>query len=475
MQYIPSIGLEVHVQLDTRTKMFCACMTDLDSEPNTNICPVCLGYPGALPVMNEEAVRLTVMTGLMLGCEINPRSKFDRKNYFYPDMPKNYQISQYDSPLCIGGGLDIEAGGVSKYVRLVRIHLEEDVAKSSHTGGISRIDFNRAGHPLMEIVTEPDISSPDEAMVFLSRLRQILLYGGISKCNLEDANMRCDVNCSVRPEGREELGVKTELKNMNTFKGVFHALEHEIERQKALLASGGAVAQETRRWNAELCVTEVMRSKEEAHDYRYLPDPDLVPVCLAAEQVEGWRECLPELPEKRIKRMTNQYGIPEYDAKVLADDKAIADFFEVAAGVSGNPKAVSNWMMTEMLRCLADSDSGIDSIMFAPEDLARLVELVDKGVLNSNSAKEVFAVMFEKGVKPDAAVENMGLKQVSDVGELEKMVDEALNKHADSVDDYRKGKKAALQFLVGQVMRMSKGKANPKMVQEMLKGKLDPT
>ncbi|MDO9543428.1 MAG: Asp-tRNA(Asn)/Glu-tRNA(Gln) amidotransferase subunit GatB, partial [Kiritimatiellia bacterium] len=341
MKYLVTIGLEVHVQLLTRTKMFCACKTDYGSAPNTQVCPVCLGYPGALPVINEEAIRLTVLTGLMLGSKINTFSKFDRKNYFYPDMPKNYQISQYDCPFCTGGELEIVYGERTKKVKLTRIHLEEDVGKNMHLGDMSSVDFNRAGHPLMEIVTDPDMNSPEEALAFLLALKQILTYGLISRCNLEEGNVRCDINCSIRPENQAQLGVKAEIKNLNTFKGVFQALKHEIERQTEVLKSGGVIVQETRRWNSERGLTENMRSKEEAHDYRYFPDPDLLPVVLKDEQIGRWKKDIPELPRQRRERIMSQYGIPEYDAKVLSADKATADFFEEAAGLSANPKAVS--------------------------------------------------------------------------------------------------------------------------------------
>jgi len=320
MTYIPSIGLEVHVQLKTRTKMFCGCSTTYGALPNTQVCPVCLGYPGAMPVMNVEAIRLTVQAGLMLGCEIGTYSKFDRKSYFYPDMPKNYQITQYDKPLCLGGGLDIEVGGQAKHVGLTRIHLEEDVGKSTHHAACSGVDFNRAGVPLMEIVTEPDIASADEAMAFLLALKQTLLYAGVSDCNLEEGNLRCDVNISVRPAGSDKLGTKAEIKNMNTFKGVHAALLHEIDRQTALVSGGGRVVQQTLRWEPELGETLPMRSKEDAHDYRYFPEPDLLPVALERAQIDAWQAALPERPADRRTRMMQAYGIPVYDAGVLTAD-----------------------------------------------------------------------------------------------------------------------------------------------------------
>ncbi|MFN2352247.1 MAG: Asp-tRNA(Asn)/Glu-tRNA(Gln) amidotransferase subunit GatB, partial [Kiritimatiellia bacterium] len=369
MRTYPAIGLEIHVQLDTRTKMFCGCATDFGAPPNTLVCPVCLGYPGALPVINAEAIRLTVRTGMMLGCRINRRSKFDRKHYFYPDMPKNYQISQYDQPLCLGGSLELPGareGDATKTVHLTRIHLEEDVAKNMHFRETSGVDFNRAGHPLMEIVTEPVLESPQQAYDFLTALKQILVYGGISHCNLEEGNMRCDINCSVRADPGEPLGVKTEIKNMNTFKGVLQALKHEIERQSELLRTGGVVLQETRRWDPARNATESMRTKEDAHDYRYFPDPDLLPVKLSEDCLRKWEGDLPELPRERCARLVREYGLPEYDAGVISADKHVADYFEAAACLGAAPKMVSNWVMTEMLRLLAESEMEITRVGITP-------------------------------------------------------------------------------------------------------------
>ena len=472
MSYSATIGLEVHVQLATRTKMFCACRTNFGAPPNTQVCPVCLGYPGVLPVINEEAVRLTVMTGLMLGARIAPFSKFDRKNYFYPDMPKNYQISQYDQPLCIGGAVDIDVRGTLKTIPLTRIHLEEDVGKNMHARETSSIDFNRAGHPLMEVVTPPELESAEDALAFLQALKQILLYGGVSRCNLEEGNLRCDVNCSVRPRGQQTLGVKTEIKNLNTFKGVFQALKYEIKRQTEVLASGGTIIQETRRWETEQGITDSMRTKEAAHDYRYFTDPDLMPVVLAADQIESWKKLLPELPRQRCERLVCQYGIPPYDAQVLSADKAVADYFEETCRYSSNPKAISNWLMTDMLRRLAEKEMEINQAAIRPQALADLVRLVETQVVNSNTAKEVFAALFEQGGDPEQWVQQKGLAQVSDAGAIEAMVDKAMAEHPKSVADFRAGKSAAMQFLVGQVMRASQGKAHPRRVQELLKKKL---
>jgi len=473
MEYVASIGLETHVQLKTHAKIWCGCANVFGSEPNRDVCPICLGYPGTMPVLNREAVKLTVVAGLMLGCDIQRTSKFDRKSYFYPDMPKNYQISQYDMPLCLGGGVEIEVNGVKKTIRIHRIHLEEDVAKNNHFESSSGVDFNRAGTPLMEIVSEPDLSSADEAFAFLQALKQMLVYGGVSDCNLEQGNMRCDINCSVRPIGQERLGTKTEIKNMNTFKGVHRSVSYEIKRQVEVLTQGGKIQQETRRWDDGAGVTRSMRSKEDAHDYRYFPEPDLMPVVLSEAEIESWRLALPEMPAARRQRLVEEYGLPEYDAGVLVSDKAVADYFEEVARSCGNPKAASNWVMTEMMRMLSESEQDITTVKVTPDTLAQLIQLVDQRVINMTGAKEVFAELFAQVGDPKSIVEARGLVQVSDSGALSAWVDEAIAANPKSVADYQAGKAAALQFLMGQVMRASKGKANPPMVLEALKSKLD--
>jgi aspartyl-tRNA(Asn)/glutamyl-tRNA(Gln) amidotransferase subunit B len=465
---IASIGLEVHVQLRTNTKMFCSCPNRYGGEPNTHVCPVCLGYPGALPVINAEAVKLTVMTGQLLGCRINLRNKFDRKNYFYPDQAKNYQISQYDQPLCEGGQLEIQLKDRTKVIRITRIHLEEDVAKNTHFGDGSGIDFNRAGTPLMEIVTEPDMENEDEAFAFLTALKQILAYAEISDCNLEQGNIRCDINTSVRPTRESPLGTKVEIKNMNTFRGAHRALAHEIQRQIREVQRGRTIPQETRRWDDDAGVSSSMRTKEYAHDYRYFPEPDLLPVELTQEQVDAWSALLPERPAERRERMIREYGIPDYDAGVLAADRAIADFFEKAARLSGKGKAVSNWMMSEMMRLLTATGKDIGAAKITPEALAALVELVEAKTINQPAAKEVFALLFEQGGDPRQIVKDRGLVQVSDAGAIQGFVDQVVRDNDRSVQDYKGGKEAALQFLVGQVMRISKGKANPQMARELL-------
>jgi len=418
--------------------------------------------------MNEEAIRLTVLAGLMLGSTISAHSKFDRKSYFYPDMPKNYQISQYDMPLCVGGRVDIDVDSGVKRIGITRIHLEEDVGKNMHFENSSGVDFNRAGVPLMEIVSEPDLASSEEAFAYLQALKEILLCGGISDCNLEEGNIRCDVNCSVRSSGQKELGTKTEIKNLNTFRGVLHALGHEVERQRRLLEAGGEVEQETLRWDVDTGVTVSMRSKEDAHDYRYFPEPDLMPVVLSAAQISEWKKDIPELPRRRRKRFVKEYGIPEYDAGVLVADRAVADYFEAAARLCPNRKAVSNWIMTEMLHLLSERNLTIADLPMKPEALADLVKLVDGKTVNMTTAKEIFAVLFERGGSPDDIVKEKRLTQVSDLGVIERLVERAMGENPRSVADYKSGKKAAAQFLIGQVMRLSKGKASPQVVMKIL-------
>ena len=470
MKYLTTIGLETHVQLKTTTKMFCGCSLQFGAEPNTNVCPVCMGYPGALPVANREAIKLTVMSGLMLGCEINSHSTFDRKNYFYPDMSKDYQISQNVHPLCLGGGVTIQTPNGPKRIRINHIHLEEDAAKINHYARFSGVDYNRCGTPLMEIVSEPDLSSPDEALAYLQALKQILVYTGVSACNLEEGNMRSDVNISVRPEGQETLGTKVEIKNMNTFKGIYAAAEYEIARQIHVVTHGGALVQETRRWEPDAGETQSMRSKENAHDYRYFPEPDLVPVTLSAEQIEAWRAALPELPSLRRERMVAQYGIPEYDAGVLADEKPNADFFETSAKLCKPElyKTVSNWFMVEVMRLLSESGKTVVACALTPQALAELVNLVDQRVINGPTAKELLPELFEKGGMPKALVEARGLGQVSDVSALDGFVKQALASNPKSVADYKAGKKAAAGYFVGQVMKLSKGKADPKVVGDLV-------
>ena len=473
MEYEVVIGLETHVQLKTTTKMFCGCSTAFGASPNAHVCPVCLGYPGALPSMNEEAIRYTVMAGLMLGCKIADYAKFDRKNYFYPDSSKNYQITQLDYPLCLGGGVEIVGmDGEKKTVRIHHIHLEEDVGKLTHRAGCSGVDFNRAGTPLMEIVSEPDMRSADEAIAYLTALREMMIYAGVSECNLEEGNMRSDVNISIRPKGQQAYGTKIEIKNMNTFSGIHAALLYEIERQKAACDVGQALRQETRRWDTEAGETTVMRSKENSDDYRYFPEPDLMPIALSAEQVATWAAQLPEAPAKRRERMIAEYGIPEYDAGVLSADRALADFFEATAKRCGNGKLASNWVMAEVLAITAKTGVELADSQLTPEALGDLLKLLDGKTINGPTAKALLPELFEKGGDPAAIVKERGLGQVSDAGAIEAFVDAVLEANPKVVADFRAGKGAAIGFLVGQVMKQSKGKASPQMVQELLRKKL---
>jgi aspartyl-tRNA(Asn)/glutamyl-tRNA(Gln) amidotransferase subunit B len=477
-RYIPTIGLEVHVQLKTRSKMFCGCPVEYGSEPNSHTCPVCLGYPGALPVMNEQALRMTALTGLMLNCNIADDCKFDRKNYFYPDMPKNYQISQYDQPLCAGGQVPLydlaypkdfqkHIPNPGKVVHLTRIHLEEDVAKSFHFESSTGIDFNRAGTPLMEIVSEPDIESPEEAFAYLTALQQILVYGGVSDADMEKGQMRCDCNVSVRPEGTDALGTKIEIKNMNTISGVRRALAFEIQRQIQVLSAGGALSQETRRWDDDLGQTTLMRVKESAHDYRYFPEPDLLPVNTRVFMADV-RAQRPELPAEKRERFVRDYSITEYDASVLASERALADYFEKAAQHSSNPKGIANWVLNDVLNALSQSGSGIADCPVEAEQLRALVALVEKGEINARQAKEVFAEMFATGKAAGTIVEEKGLKQESDLGAIESLAKQAIEANPKAVAEYRAGKTASINFLKGQVMKLSQGKANPSVVGEIL-------
>jgi aspartyl-tRNA(Asn)/glutamyl-tRNA(Gln) amidotransferase subunit B len=481
-EYVATIGLEVHAQLKTKSKMFCGCRVEYGAEPNTHTCPTCLGLPGALPVMNGEALRLTARAGLMLGCNIPEVCKFDRKNYYYPDMPKNYQISQYDQPLCLGGGVPLHETAYpkdaqktiatpGKTIRLTRIHLEEDVAKSFHLETASGIDFNRAGTPLMEIVSEADIASPEEAFAYLTALRQILVYGDISDADMEKGQMRCDVNVSVRPVDQKEYGTKIELKNLNTISGVRRALSFEIERQIAFVKAGGKLDQETRRWDDDRGETTLMRIKESAHDYRYFPDPDLLPV-RTAKLVESAKVGMPELPQAKRNRFVADFGISEYDASVLADDAALADYFEKAAQGSPKPKSVANWIINDLLSALSSASLDLSACPIQASYIGELTALIESGSISGRQGKEVFAEMMASGKQPAVIVEEKGLKQVSDTGAIEAFCDEVIAANPASVADYKSGKEAALNFLKGQVMKLSKGKANPAVAGEILAKKL---
>ena len=477
MEFENTIGLETHVQLKTNTKMFCGCLLKTGCEPNTNVCPVCLGYPGALPVMNKEAVKFTVMSGLMLGGKVNRRATFDRKNYFYPDMAKDYQISENGNPLIVGGGVEITLkDGSKKFIRINHIHLEEDAAKINHYATTSGVDFNRGGTPLMEIVSEPDLSSADEAIAYLTALKEMLVYAGVSDCNLEEGNMRSDVNISIRPVGETKLGTKVEIKNMNSFSGIHAALLYEAKRQRECRAHSIPIVQETRRWDPEAMETAAMRSKENAHDYRYFPEPDLVPVELSEEQVEEWRKLLPEKPEKRRARMVEEYGIAEYDADVLSQHKANADYFEAACAAFKGDKKLSkqlcNLFMGDVMALMNLSGKAIGECAMAPASLASLVMLSAAGTINGPTLKELLPEVFEKGGDPAAIVKERGLGAVSDTAALEAFVDQAIAENPGPVADFKAGKKAAAGFFVGQVMKLSKGKADPKLVGPMIARKL---
>jgi len=473
--YEAVIGLEVHVQMKTRSKVFCGCATAFGAEPNTLVCPVCLGLPGTLPVLNEAALRYAVLTGLMLGSRIATFSNFDRKNYFYPDLPKNYQISQYDLPLCVGGGLEIDLGGSRTTVGITRVHLEEDAGKLVHSevaGGESGVDFNRTGVPLLEIVSEPDIAEPEGAFAYLKALKLLLQYLGVSDCDMEKGSLRCDANVSIRPRGSATLGIKTEVKNMNSFRAVQKALTYEIERQKRALGEGERIVQETRLWEAESEVTHPMRSKEEAHDYRYFPEPDLVPVVVDAAWVEEIRASLPESPLKRRDRLVSEFGIPEYDAEVLTSERGLADYFEACVKEGAEPKAASNLIMGEMLRMVKEGDVPLGQCRVRPEGIVEILGLVGEGTISAATGKEVFAEMFRTGRGAAEIVASRGLTQISDEGELGRIAEEVIKKNPKSVEDYRGGKKQAIGFLVGQVMRATGGKANPQVVNRVLREKL---
>src|SRR5690348_3286488 len=491
MEYEAVIGLETHVQLKTKSKMWCGCANAFGAPPNTNVCPVCLGFPGVLPVANEEAMRLTVLTGYLLNCSIPRYAKFDRKNYFYPDASKNYQVTQYDKPSTANGYLEFEFNGEIARVRITRAHLEEDVGKNIHFERNSGVDFNRAGVPLLEIVSEPDITSADMAYEYLNALKDILIYGGVSDADMEKGMVRCDVNISVRPKGQKELGAKIEIKNMNSFSGVRRALDYEIPRQIEVLNKGGKLVQSTRRWDDDAGITDEMRTKEHAHDYRYFPEPDLMPF----EPTEKWlaevSARVVELPLARKQRFMKEYQLPAGDAQTFVWDKALGNYFEGVAKQSKNPKSIANWVinnlrakLTEANDTLASQQSALgleredmnlltlSDLKFKPEAIAELASLVEAKTISSSAAQQVFAEMFETGKAPAAIVQEKGLAQVSDTGAIEKFCDEAIAANPGPVADFKAGKGAALNFLKGQVMKLSKGKANPALAGEILERKL---
>ena len=468
------IGVEVHAQLRTNSKMFCGCGTTFGLSANSQTCPVCLGLPGSLPVINRTAVEMAVRAGLALNCTIARSNQFARKNYFYPDLPKGYQISQYESPICQHGWIEIRDGSGTKQIRVRRAHLEEDAGKNIHETGTSgsRIDLNRAGTPLLEIVTEPDMRSADEVVAYLKGLRDILMYLDVCDGNMDEGSFRCEPNLSLRPLGQKEFGTKVELKNINSFKYVKDAVEYEIKRQTKVLNEGGKINQETRLWNIERGETAVMRSKEEAHDYRYFPDPDLVPLKLDDEWIEGFRANLPELPAVRTKRFVSDYGLPEYDATILTASKGMADYFEDCVKQFNQPKTVSNWVMGELMRELNNSGTDNSASPVMPERLVSLLQMVDQGTISLKVAREIFLELYSSGKAPEQIVQEKGLTQVSDERALAKIIEEVLSKNPGQVAQFKEGKQQVLGFLVGQVMKASGGKANPGKVNELLKKKL---
>jgi aspartyl-tRNA(Asn)/glutamyl-tRNA(Gln) amidotransferase subunit B len=474
MDYEAVIGLEVHAQLLTESKIFCGCSTKFGAAPNTHTCPVCLGMPGVLPVLNRKVVEFTLRLALATHCQIARTNRFARKNYFYPDLPKGYQISQYELPLAEHGWLDIEINGEIKRIGITRIHLEEDAGKLVHDESqpLSYVDFNRTGVPLIEVVSEPDLRTPEEASTYLKKLRDIVRYLDICDGNMEEGSLRCDANISLRPVGSEGFGVKTELKNMNSFRFVQRALEYEIKRQRAILEQGGTIVQETRLWDSDKGVTHGMRGKEEAHDYRYFPDPDLVPVVIDDEWIAKVRKDLPELPDAKKARFVKDYGLPEQDGVILTSSKDLADFFEASVARFPQPKKVSNWIMVELLKELKRDDKEIDQCPVTPEALADLLKMVEDNVISGKIAKTVFEEMYVTGKGPELIVEEKGLKQVTDESEIARVIDGVLESHPNEIEEYRAGKEKLFGFFIGQVMKETRGKANPKIVNKILREKL---
>lgn len=475
MEFEPVIGLEVHAQLKTETKIFCACSTAFGAPPNTHTCPVCLGMPGVLPVLNKKVVDYTLRMALATNCKISRESRFARKNYFYPDLPKGYQISQYELPIAEHGFIDIEVNDELQRIGITRIHMEEDAGKLIHEPDrpVSMVDYNRTGVPLMEIVSEPDIRSADGAGAYLRQLRSIVRYLGICDGNLEEGSFRCDANVSIRPVGQEKLGTRTELKNLNSFKHVEKALLYEISRQKEILLDGGQIVQETRLWDPDKGRTFSMRGKEEAHDYRYFPDPDLLPLEIDNEWILGIKDSLPELPDPKKKRFMEEFGLPSYDAGLLSSDRDLADYFEACVIRFPQPKAVSNWMMGSLLGLLNAQDIAIAESPVAPENLADLLALIEEGVISGKIAKTVFEDIARTGQPPKQIVEDKGLVQITDTDAIDDVVAEIISNNPKEVAAYKNGKTKLLGFFVGQVMRETKGKANPKLVNEILKKKLE--
>jgi aspartyl-tRNA(Asn)/glutamyl-tRNA(Gln) amidotransferase subunit B len=476
-RYEPVIGLEVHVQLATRTKIFCGCPTSFGAPPNTNVCPVCLGLPGALPVLSRQAVELAIEAALALNCRVNSRSIFARKNYFYPDLPKGYQISQYDQPLAEHGYVDIEAGAAQKRIGITRVHMEDDAGKSIHEGfkdsdRYTYVDLNRSGTPLIEIVSDPDISSADEAYAYLTAIKEVLQYVGVSSCDMEKGHLRCDANVSVRLKGAEKFGTKAEVKNLNSFRFLKMAVDQEIERQVGILEAGGRVLQETRLFNAETGETVGMRSKEHAHDYRYFPEPDLIPLRVSEEWLNAIRAKMPELPAARRTRFVETFGLREYDAQVLTATRAMSEYFEKVAAASGDPRAAANWVMGDLAGLLKAENKEIEESPVSADNLGRLVALIAQGKISGKLAKEIFPKMFAEGGTPEAIMERDGLSQISDEGALAKIIDEVIAANPKQLEQYRSGKTTVINFFLGQVMKSSRGQADPAAVTRLLKERL---
>lgn len=479
MDYEVVIGCEVHVELKTKTKIFCSCPTDFGGEPNTHVCPVCLGLPGTLPVLNKKVLEYAIKAGLALNCEIAQFSKFDRKNYFYPDLTKAYQISQFDLPICKNGYIDIETGKGEKRIGITRIHMEEDAGKLVHQGSTittsagSLVDYNRAGVPLIEIVSEPDMRSAEEVLEFLSSLKAIIEYTGVSDARMEQGSLRCDVNLSLRPAGQIEFGTRAEIKNLNSFRSVERVIQYEINRQTDILESGGKVIQETRTWDESKGRTYSLRSKEDSDEYRYFPEPDLPPVIVMEDYIEKLRDELPEMPKEKRQRMIDKDGLPEYDAGIITASKALVDFYDAVHTYYGDAKKISNWIMGELLAKVNAEGIELDALKIQPEQMAALLKLVDSGEISGKIAKKVFAEMFETGKNPDDIIKEQGLKQISDETELKTMIEQVAETNPKSVEDYKAGKTKALGFLVGQIMKQSRGQANPAVINRLLVEKLN--
>jgi len=479
MSYETVIGLEIHSELKTNTKIFCGCATTFGAEQNTNVCPVCLGLPGVLPVINKRVVEFAIKAGIALNCKINKFSKFDRKNYYYPDLPKNFQTSQFDLPIAEFGYVDIEVDGKVKRIRITRIHMEEDAGKLVHSGttikdsASSNVDYNRTGVPLIEIVSEPDISSPAEARAYMEKVKSVLEYLDVSNCKMEEGNLRADVNVSLRKVGATELGTKAEMKNLNSFKMIENALAYEIERQEEILDDGGHIVQETRTWDDAKGITLSMRTKEAAQDYRYLPEPDLLPIITTDEEIEEYRRGLPELPDARKERFMEKFDLSSYDALVLTTSRQMADYFDAALRNGADAKLVANWIMGDLSKHLNLENKDISESLVTAENLAAMVTLISKGTISSKIAKTVFEQMWKTGDDPEKIVKEKGLVQITDTKAIEEIVDAVIAANPKPVEDYKGGNAKSIGFLVGQVMKQSKGKANPGVVNDLLKGKLD--